>query len=268
MKEQLIALKQLAPFGSRLLCSYLIFGKPMAIRAAKALGFDQQACSAHGTYLVARNGANGIAAKNESWFRSMLNNALRTCVGCSTMFFRQAYEGIGRIIGDDIDKQANQNPSVKQMLAILSAHSPETSMAEYALPEDAFRGISPADKASWAAVGAAFNSAVFHDVEASYADYAQAEPDVEDVLEAAPQGDCNCVRVFALVTDNRAVGFQWPAGIPRGRPIQVETLRSMVSLLNVDADTGACPCPCITVVQPPGTGAATALVLQPLPPPF
>ena len=90
----------------------------------------------------------------------------------------------------------------RNMIAILSAHSPETSMAEYALPEDAFRGISPADKSSWAAVGAAFNSAVFPQVEASYADYVQAEPVVEEaeVQQEAPPGDCNHVRVYALVT--------------------------------------------------------------------
>lgn len=51
-----------------------------------------------------------------------------------------------------------------------------------------------------------------------------------------------------------AEGFQWPAGIPRGRPIQEQTLLQMVRLLDVDQHQQQ-PCPCIAVVQPPGTGS-------------
>ncbi len=81
MQGQLLALKQLGPFGSRLLASYLTFGKPMAIIAASAVGLDAVACEAHGSCLVARNGANVLAGSNENWFRSIVNNYLRRCVG-------------------------------------------------------------------------------------------------------------------------------------------------------------------------------------------
>ena len=90
-RKQLLALKQLGAFGSRLLNSYLIMGKPMAVMAAHALGLSPQACEAHGAYLVARNGANADGA-NENWFRSVTNNALKQHVGCTTQYFRQAYE--------------------------------------------------------------------------------------------------------------------------------------------------------------------------------
>ena len=91
-KGQLLALKQLGTFGSRLLNSYLIMGKPMAVMAAHALGLGPEPCEAHGTYLVARNGANVLVGANENWFRSVTNNALKLYVGCTTKYFRQAYE--------------------------------------------------------------------------------------------------------------------------------------------------------------------------------
>ena len=43
------------------------------------------------------------------------------------------------------------------------------SLSDYALDADAFRGISPDEKSSWAAVGAAFNAEVFGVVEAQFA---------------------------------------------------------------------------------------------------
>jgi hypothetical protein len=60
---------------------------------------------------------------------------------------------------------------------LMSTHSPETSMADYALPCDAFRGLSPTDKSSWAAVGAAFNTKVFGAVEAMFAGCVQGVAD-------------------------------------------------------------------------------------------
>ena len=59
------------------MCSYLIFGKAVAISAAHKLGFSERACSAHGTWLVARNGTNGMSHANDNWFRAMINNVLR-----------------------------------------------------------------------------------------------------------------------------------------------------------------------------------------------
>jgi hypothetical protein len=44
------------------------------------------------------------------------------------------------------------------------------SLSDYALDADAFRGISPEDKSSWATIGAAFNTEVFGEVEANFAD--------------------------------------------------------------------------------------------------
>jgi hypothetical protein len=54
------------------------------------------------------------------------------------------------------------------MFALLSAHSPEMSLSDYALDADAFRGMNPDEKSSWAAIGAAFNHEVFSSVEASF----------------------------------------------------------------------------------------------------
>jgi hypothetical protein len=125
----------------------------------------------------------------------------------------------------------------RDMLAILSAHSPGTSMADYALPCDAFRGLSPTEKTSWAAVGAAFNTKVFGAVEEMFAERFQGVADQ---------------------VDEEAEEFRWPSRIPRGRPIQEETLRHMVDLMAVDPNTGVQPCPCIAVVQPPGTGVLRA----------
>lgn len=60
-------------------------------------------------------------------------------------------------------------------------------MAEYALPVDAFRGLSASEKSSWAAVGAAFNSEVFAPVETDFADHVQGVANqMED--EPEPQG--------------------------------------------------------------------------------
>jgi hypothetical protein len=135
------------PFGSRLMCSYLIYGKAMAIEAAHALHLGPQECSAHGTWLVARNGSNGMSDKNENWLRALINNALRTCVGCSTMYFRQAYEvchicaaififilttntmqGIGRKIGDNLDHAIAQSSAARyaspQTFTRTHAHTP------------------------------------------------------------------------------------------------------------------------------------------------
>ena len=44
------------------------------------------------------------------------------------------------------------------------------SLSDYALDADSFRGISPEDKSSWATIGAAFNTEVFGEVEANFAD--------------------------------------------------------------------------------------------------
>lgn len=70
-------------------------------------------------------------------------------------------------------------------------------MAEYALPEDAFRGLSPADKASWAVLGAAFNSTVFGPVEDSFAHNVQRVAEAEQEADPERQGYC-------LVTFERA----------------------------------------------------------------
>jgi hypothetical protein len=43
------------------------------------------------------------------------------------------------------------------MLALLEAHSLETSLEEYALDADVFRGLSTEDRASWAVIGEHFN---------------------------------------------------------------------------------------------------------------
>ena len=63
LAQQLVALKQLTPAASRLLLSYLIFGKPLAIAAASELhGTD--AAAVHGTFLIARNGADLLQETN------------------------------------------------------------------------------------------------------------------------------------------------------------------------------------------------------------
>jgi len=91
MRQQLVAMKQLSPFGSRLLCCYLIFGKPMAILAAAQLGMPPASIAVHGQKLIARNGQDVTATAKDKWARSIVNNLLRTHVNVSLMFFRQAY---------------------------------------------------------------------------------------------------------------------------------------------------------------------------------
>jgi hypothetical protein len=57
LETQLVALKQLTPAASRLLLSYLIFGKPLAIAAAFQL-HGATGAAVHGSYLIARNGCD------------------------------------------------------------------------------------------------------------------------------------------------------------------------------------------------------------------
>ncbi len=184
LQNQLLALKQMGLFGSRLMASYLVFGKPMAIEAAHALGYDPYV---HGTWLVARKGATVSLRSNEDWFRASINNVLLVHVGCTSSYFRHGYEarlpyscplilalilpsvqGIGRRIGDQLDDRSARNETIRRMFAMLSAHSPEMSISDYALDADAFRGMNPDEKSSWAAIGAAFNHEVFASVEDAF----------------------------------------------------------------------------------------------------
>ncbi len=59
MKEQLVALKQLSSACSRLLASYMIFGKPLAIKAARDL-HGPAAAAIHGKKLLARGGKDAM----------------------------------------------------------------------------------------------------------------------------------------------------------------------------------------------------------------
>ena len=110
LAQQLVALKQLTPAASRLLVSYLIFGKPLAIAAASQLhGAD--AAAVHGMFLIARNGADLLQEKNYRssgfgllrcfsrfvshsyrWYSSLVNNILLSIVGVTTKWLRHAYE--------------------------------------------------------------------------------------------------------------------------------------------------------------------------------
>jgi hypothetical protein len=114
LAQQLVALKQLTPAASRLLLSYLIFGKPLAIAAASELhGTD--AAAVHGTFLIARNGADLLQETNYRWsgfgfhrcfsryvlpklthsyrwYSSLVNNILLSIVGVTTKWLRHAYE--------------------------------------------------------------------------------------------------------------------------------------------------------------------------------
>ena len=143
----------------------------MAIVAAVERNLPPAAVAFHGTHLCARNGADMTSSSNEQWARCIVNNLLRQHVGVSLMFFRQAYEvpclpicarqltiiremqGVGRKIGLKLDKAIAENCRAREMLALLEAHSHATSLEEYALDEDVFRGLSPEDRASWAAIG-------------------------------------------------------------------------------------------------------------------
>ena len=78
-------------------------------------------------------------------------------------------QGIGRKIGARLDRLGREAAVIQGMFAMLSAHSPDTSLSEYALDADAFRGISPEDKSAWARIGKAFNAEVFAEVEAKFA---------------------------------------------------------------------------------------------------
>ncbi len=62
MKEQLVALKQLSSAASRLLASYLILGKPLAIKSALDL-HGPAASAVHGSSLLARNGNNALEVR-------------------------------------------------------------------------------------------------------------------------------------------------------------------------------------------------------------
>jgi hypothetical protein len=118
------------------------------------------------------------------------------------------------------------------MFALLAAHSHETSLEEYALDEDAFHGLTPENKESWAAIGAAFNTEVYAEVDLEYQS-CQGVP-----LPEVPE-------------------TTWPRRLPEGRPIQIETITKVAELLSQDHDhdfvgsLGAGHC--VAVVQPPGT---------------
>ena len=107
LEQQLVALKQLTPAASRLLLrcvlicvillsntfafSYLIFGKPMCIAAASALhGAD--AAAVHGTFLIARNGADLLQENNYRWFSSLVNSILLLLVGVTQKWLRHVFE--------------------------------------------------------------------------------------------------------------------------------------------------------------------------------
>ncbi len=62
LEQQMVALKQLTPAASRLLLSYLIFGKPMAIAASSHL-YGTAEAAVHGTFLIARNGCDLLQAR-------------------------------------------------------------------------------------------------------------------------------------------------------------------------------------------------------------
>jgi hypothetical protein len=120
----------------------------------------------------------------------------------------------------------------RDMLAVLSAHSPEMSTEEYAIDEAAFLGLSVEDKQSWALIGAAFNQAVFGEVDT---EFSTAPVQREELQVQAPA---------------------WPPGMPAGRPIQEATLQSIAQIMVTDNHGEGCPGAgrCIAVVQPPGTG--------------
>ncbi len=166
------------PFSVLTLCrSYLTFGKPMAIIAAADRKLSPAQVAVHGTKLCARNGQDLTSSSNEKWARCIVNNLLRQHVGVSLMFFRQAYEvlclpicvcplllltrklqGVGRKIGLKLDRRIAEQSRAREMLALLEAHSLATSLEEYALDADVFRGLSTEDRASWALIGEQFNS--------------------------------------------------------------------------------------------------------------
>ena len=78
-------------------------------------------------------------------------------------------QGIGRKIGARLDRLGREATVIQEMFAMLSAHSPDTSLSDYALDADAFRGISPEDKSAWAWIGAVFNADLYAEVEAKFA---------------------------------------------------------------------------------------------------
>lgn len=75
------------------------------------------------------------------------------CLSLTQLLLTREMQGVGRKIGLKLDKRIAEQSRAREMLALLEAHSIETSMQEYALDADVFRGLSPEDKASWAVIG-------------------------------------------------------------------------------------------------------------------
>jgi hypothetical protein len=69
MREQLVALKQLSSAASRLLASYLILGKPLAIKSASDL-YGSKGAAVHGSSLLARNGKDALEVLHHFLFHS------------------------------------------------------------------------------------------------------------------------------------------------------------------------------------------------------
>ncbi len=154
-KNQLLALKQLGCFGSRLMVSYLVFGKPMAIEAAHALGY---APYVHGAWLVARKGTTVSLRANEDWFRASINNVLLVHVGCTSSYFRHGYEvrlpyscpliialilpsvqGIGRRIGEQLDASSARAHTIRCDLQSVFLNFGSTQIARHKLVQEHVR---------------------------------------------------------------------------------------------------------------------------------
>ncbi len=77
LKEQLVALKQQSTASGRLLTSYLIFGKPLAIKAALTL-HGPAAAAIHGKKLLARGGKDAMHVRRFLFYLLFYSYATRS----------------------------------------------------------------------------------------------------------------------------------------------------------------------------------------------
>jgi hypothetical protein len=61
----------------------------------------------------------------------------------SVKYLRHGFEGMGRKLGTQLDvAHASNSCKMREMYAILAAHSVATSESEYALDSDKFKGVT------------------------------------------------------------------------------------------------------------------------------
>jgi hypothetical protein len=91
-----------------------------------------------------------LVSGGSTYFRQA-NEVMHACYSQFSSLTR--VQGIGRKIGARLDRLGREATVIQGMFAMLSAQSPDTSLSDYALDADVFRGILPEDKSAWTLIG-------------------------------------------------------------------------------------------------------------------